>query len=230
MTAQNIFTVVVVLLLVVWAVQLLVLWIVAKNEGNDPVRVVSGAAIFFPISFPVAQVKPGWIDRFGGFWESLNNRIFGTGGERASSPPPISSTGPMNIATASAARLLIDGTEFPLTLPRTRMGRYPNNEVVIDHPTVSAYHAEIIRRPDNRHEIVDRESRNGTRVNGALIRSQILKDGDLVTLGGSTLHYLNSPAPAQPSYRSPAESDDMYRPGPQTSQVSPPRGPNLPPQ
>ncbi len=168
MTAQNIFTVVVVLLVLVWLAQLFLLGMLAKNEGNDPLRVVSGAAIFFPLPLPVAQIAPDVVDSVGGFWESLNNRIFGTGGERASSPPPISSTGPMNIATASEARLLIDGTEFPLTLPRTRMGRYPNNEVVIDHPTVSAYHAEIIRRPDNRHEIVDRESRNGTRVNGAL--------------------------------------------------------------
>jgi pSer/pThr/pTyr-binding forkhead associated (FHA) protein len=134
------------------------------------------------------------------------------------------------MTAAAEARLLIEGSEFPLTLPRTRMGRYPNNEVVIDHPTVSAYHAEIIRRPDNRHEIVDRESRNGTRVNGALIRSQILKDGDLITLGGSTLHYLNSPAPAQPAYQSPADAGDIYSPGGQTSPVSPPRGMNLPPE
>ena len=225
MTAQNVFTIVVVLLLVIWAVQLFLLWMTAKNEGHDPVRIVSGAAIFFPISFPIAQFAPGLVDSVGGFWESL----IGSGSDRGSAPP-ISQAGPMQTATAAEARLLIEGTEFPLTLPRTRMGRYPNNEVVIDHPTVSAYHAEIIRRPDNRHEIVDRESRNGTRVNGALIRSQILKDGDLITLGGSTLHYLSSPAPAQPAYQSPADADDMYNPGGQTSPVSPPPRSNLPPE
>jgi hypothetical protein len=226
MTAQNIFTIVVVLLLVVWLVQLFLLWVVAKKEGNDPVRVVSGAAIFFPISFPLAQIAPSVVDAVGGLFESVTNSIFGSqsGGTTA---PPMSAAGPSR-ATTTEARLLIEGTEFPLTLPRTRMGRYPNNEVVIDHPTVSAYHAEIIRRPDNRHEIVDRESRNGTRVNGALVRSQILKDGDLITLGGSTLHYLSSPAPAQPAYQSPADDNELYSPGGQTSPVSPPSGSNLP--
>ncbi len=225
MSGQTILTIVMLALLVIWLAQLALLWMVANNEGNDPVMVVSGAAIFFPVSFPVAQFLPNAVNRVGGFWESITNSIFGAGGAQADMPP-ISSTGPMQSTATAEARLLIDGTEFPLSLPRTRMGRYPNNEVVIDHPTVSAYHAEIIRRPDNRHEIVDRESRNGTRVNGALIRSQILKDGDLITLGGSTLHYLSSPAPAQPAYQSPADVDEMYRPGGQTSPVSHSSDPN----
>lgn len=229
MTAQNVLTIVVVLLLVVWLFQLYWLGRSARGEGHDPLRIVSGAAIFFPVPLPVAHAAPGLVDDVGGFWESLNNKVFGDHSD-SSHLPPISSTMPMQTATAAEARLLIDGTEFPLNLPRTRMGRYPNNEVVIDHPTVSAYHAEIIRRPDNRHEIVDRESRNGTRVNGALIRSQILKDGDLITLGGTTLHYLSSPAPAQPAYQSPAEGDEMYSPGSQTSGFAPQRDPNLPPE
>ncbi|CAN5629190.1 hypothetical protein BH23CHL2_BH23CHL2_28390 [soil metagenome] len=229
MTAQNVFTIVVVLLVLVWLLQLFLLGLLARNQGNDPVRVVSGATIFFPLPLPAAQIAPGLIDAVGGFWESLFASIFGAGGSRSSGPPPVGTAGPPQTMT-SEARLLIDGAEFPLSLPRTRMGRYPNNEVVIDHPTVSAYHAEIIRRPDNRHEIVDRESRNGTRVNGALIRSQILKDGDLITLGGSTLHYLSSPAPAQPAYQSPAEDDEMYRPGGRTSPVSAPPRTNLPPE
>ncbi|MEZ4522133.1 MAG: FHA domain-containing protein [Thermomicrobiales bacterium] len=230
MTAQNIFTVVVVMLVLVWLAQLFLLGMLARNQGSDPVRVVSGATIFFPVPLPVAQLAPGLVDAVGGFWESLVGSVFGSGRDRGSAPPPMAASGGPAQATATEARLLIDGAEFPLSLPRTRMGRYPNNEVVIDHPTVSAYHAEIIRRPDNRHEIVDRESRNGTRVNGALIRSQILKDGDLITLGGSTLHYLSSPAPAQPAYQSPADDDELYRPGGQTSQVSPPARSNLPPK
>lgn len=230
MTAQTIFTVVVVLLVLVWLAQLFLLGVLARNQGSDPVRVVSGATIFFPVPLPVAQMAPGAVDAVGGFWESVFASIFGPGGDRATTAPPqMGAPGPAQAMT-SEARLLIDGAEFPLSLPRTRMGRYPNNEVVIDHPTVSAYHAEIIRRPDNRHEIVDRESRNGTRVNGALIRSQILKDGDLITLGGSTLHYLSSPAPAQPAYQSPVDDNDTYRPGGQTSPVSPPPRTDLPPE
>jgi hypothetical protein len=144
-------------------------------------------------------MAPGLVDSVGGFWESL------FGGFSAGRGNVTQTSGEMPV-TEATARLLVDGREVPLTLPRIRLGRYPNNEVVIENSTVSAYHAEIIRRPDNRHEIVDRESRNGTRVNGALIRSQILKDGDLITLGGATLHYLSTgPAVRSPQAGMPAE-------------------------
>jgi hypothetical protein len=209
MSAQDIWTIVVVLLIVVWILQLLWLAMSASNQGRDFIHVVSGATVFFPVPLPAAQIAPGAVDRVAGFWKSIHDSIFGSGARGGSGAAMLAPAGPAS-AAVSQARLLIDGQEFPLSHPRTRMGRYPNNEVVIDHATVSAYHAEIIRRPDNRHEIVDRESRNGTRVNGALIRSQILKDGDLITLGGATLHYLSSPAPAQQASYRPDVDDDPY--------------------
>jgi hypothetical protein len=226
MDAHTVFTIVVVLLILVWLAQLFLLFVAARNQGNDPYRVVSGAAIFFAVALPVAQIAPGFVDRIGGFWESAVNSIFGGGGDSGTAQGygPAAAAGPPGTA-ASEARLLIDGAEYPLSLPRTRLGRYPNNEVVIDHATVSAYHAEIIRRPDNRHEIVDRESRNGTRVNGALIRSQILKDGDLITLGGATLHYLSSPSQGQQQMYRPDIDDEQYRPGGATAPVNQPPPP-----
>lgn len=181
MTAQTIFTVLVIVLVFVWLIELIWLFKITEDQRGDPIRVVSGSAIFFVFALPVAMLAPGLVDGIGGLLESIQNALFGKGGGAASQGDQ-----------QTPARLLIDGQETPLMLPRTRLGRYPNNEIVIDNSTVSAYHAEIIRRPDSRHEIVDRESRNGTRVNGSLIRSQILKDGDLITLGGATLHYLSS--------------------------------------
>jgi hypothetical protein len=227
MSNQDIWTIVVVLLVIVWILQLLWLAMSASNQGRDFIHVVSGATIFFPVPLPVAQAAPGAVDRVAAFWKSIHDSIFGSNGRASGAgTATVAPPGPAGMAV-SQARLLIDGQEFPLMHPRTRMGRYPNNEVVIDHATVSAYHAEIIRRPDNRHEIVDRESRNGTRVNGALIRSQILKDGDLITLGGATLHYLSSPAPAQQaSHRPDIDDDDYQYAGP--SHGGPPPGSNPP--
>jgi hypothetical protein len=183
---QIIFTVVVVLAVLVWLLELVWLFKVTEEERGDPFRVVSGAAIFFVAAAPIARFAPGVVDAIGGAIESAVNAVFGRGRRHNEHT--------MAESTESPARLLIDGQELPLNLPRVRLGRYPNNDVIIDNTTVSAYHAEIIRRPDGRHEIVDRDSRNGTRVNGAIIRSQVLHDGDLITLGGATLHYL---APAQ---------------------------------
>jgi hypothetical protein len=197
MDALLAFRLLLVLALLVWAVELFLLYQNSVAEHSDPFHTLSGAAIFFVAALPVARSKPQWVDGVAGALE----RVFhggGGGGTAAQNRAP--------------ARLLINGEQKPLNQPRVRMGRYPNNEIVLDHSTVSAYHAEIIQRPDGRHEIVDRESRNGTRVNGALIRSQVLKDGDLITLGASSLHYLSdSTADAESTaigYSPDADPDD----------------------
>jgi hypothetical protein len=174
MDGKLLLNVILILAILVWLGELVWLWLTAEREHADPINVVSGAAIFFVAAAPVAMMSPSIVDKVGGFWETVFHR-------RESHETP----------QGVPARLLISGEQKPLTLPRVRIGRYPNNEIVLDHSTVSAYHAEIIQRPDGRHEIIDRESRNGTRVNGALVRSQILKDGDLITLGAASLHYLS---------------------------------------
>jgi hypothetical protein len=174
MDGQLLLNIVMVLAILVWFGELYWIRQMAQQERRDWVHDVSGAAPFFVAALPVYNSRPGAVDRVAGWLEV----VFKGGGGDA---------GP----TGAPARLLISGEQKPLTQPRIRLGRYPNNEIVLDHSTVSAYHAEIILRPDGRHEIVDRESRNGTRVNGALVRSQILKDGDLVTLGAASLHYLS---------------------------------------
>lgn len=174
MDGQLVLNVVLVLAILVWIGELLWLFRTAEQQHTDPFHVVSGAAVFFVAAAPLAMLSPSIVDKVGGFWETVFSRR-----PREDQQPGV------------PARLLISGEQKPLTAPRVRIGRYPNNEIVLDHSTVSAYHAEIIQRPDGRHEIIDRESRNGTRVNGALIRSQILKDGDLITLGAASLHYLS---------------------------------------
>jgi hypothetical protein len=182
MDGQQLFTLVLVALVLIWMVELVWLFRTSEQQGQDPIRTVSGAAPFFVFALPAAMSAPSLVDRIGGFFERI---IPSGGGGRASGP------------ARTPARLLINGEERALNLPRVRIGRYPNNEIVLEHSTVSAYHAEIVQRPDGRHEIVDRESRNGTRVNGALVRGQVLRDGDLITLGGASIHYL-SESPTDP--------------------------------
>jgi hypothetical protein len=178
---------------VIWMIQLVWLYWQAENRHADPIRIVSGAATFFVAAAPVAILAPEFTERVGDFWDRAVGAVFGdrSNGDRAPRTP---------------ARLLINGEARPLTIARLRLGRYPNNDIVLDHSTVSAYHAEIIQRPDGRHEIIDRESRNGTRVNGALVRSQVLRDGDLVTLGAASLHYLSESA-TDPRASMPSEYD-----------------------
>lgn len=175
MSGQTLLTVILVVAVLIWLAQLVWLFQYAEQRGADPFRVVSGAAIFFIAAAPVAMSSPGLVERVADFWE----RLFG-GRPQASTPPRV------------PARLLINGEQLPLDQPRMRIGRYPNNEIVLDHSTVSAYHAEIIERPDGRHEIKDNGSRNGTRVNGDFVSTRVLKEGDLITLGAASMHYLSA--------------------------------------
>lgn len=174
MDGQTLLTIVLALLVLIWLAELVLLFRSAEQRRDDPFRVVSGAAVFFVAAYPVAMSNPGLVDRVGDFW----GRLTGSGGGNTTQ-------------AHTPARILLNGEQSYLDQPRTRIGRYPNNEIVLDHSTVSAYHAEIVERSDGRHEIIDRESRNGTRVNGALVRNQILRDGDLITLGAASMHYLS---------------------------------------
>lgn len=177
MGAQTLLQGVVIVGGIIWLIELAWLYRQARLENDDPIARVSGAAIFFVLAVPVAVMAPDLIDRVAAFWERVVG-LLPAGGDAEKSTP----------------RLIVGGKTVLLTQERIRIGRYPNNDLVLDHPTVSAYHAEIILRPDGRHELMDRDSRNGTRINGTTIRSAVLRDGDQVTLGAMSLHYLSRSA------------------------------------
>jgi hypothetical protein len=212
MSGQALLTFLTVLAVLVWLAQLVWLYKASQAQRMDPIRTVSGAAIFFVAAAPVARISPSIVDSVGGVWESIFSGLSRNGAKAQQEYEPGQSQSP--------ARLLIDGHQQALTSARVRLGRYPNNEIVIDNTTVSAYHAEIIQRPDGRHEIADRDSRNGTRVNGAIVLSQVLKDGDLITLGGASMHYL---APSLVERAAPAVSHQPDAAYDEASQYAPER-------
>ena len=55
---------------------------------------------------------------------------------------------------------------MPLPVKALRIGRAPDNDVVLSDLKVSRHHAEVRRSPTGRYEIVDLGSHNGTYVNG----------------------------------------------------------------
>jgi hypothetical protein len=178
MSPQWILAVIVLISAITWVLQLFWIYHTAYRHGVEPLRQVSGAAIFFVAALPMVLYAPNVVDRMADFWESLfqpemMDRFRSSGVE----PVP---------------RLIVAGKTIPLTQDRVQIGRFENNDLVLDHPTVSAYHAEIMLRPDGRYELMDRDSRNGTRINGTIVRSAVLKHGDQITLGALTIHYLVS--------------------------------------
>ncbi|MGI8438622.1 MAG: FHA domain-containing protein [Thermoleophilaceae bacterium] len=65
---------------------------------------------------------------------------------------------------------------------RLSMGRDPANDVVLEDPNVSRFHAEALRR-GTAIELRDLDSRNGTRVNGQLTTRGVLEAGSEIGVG-----------------------------------------------
>ena len=75
---------------------------------------------------------------------------------------------------------------MPLPAKAMRIGRMPDNELVLSDLNVSKRHAELRKSPTGSYEIVDLGSHNGTFVNGQKVASQVLSEQDIVSIGSST--------------------------------------------
>ena len=105
------------------------------------------------------------------------------------------------VPPATAARLIalnteLAGREFPCTGPDLKIGRSPENDIVLDHPSLSATQARLVREPSGEWQIVDLESSNGLSVNGQTFGVARLRYGDVVELGELKLKFLAPPAGA----------------------------------
>jgi hypothetical protein len=178
MSAQWILAIIVLLSFAIWISQLIWIYTNAQRAGRDPIVPVSGAAIFFVGALPMTIYMPHIVDRVADFWENIFQ------------PEMMDRFKSSESGEYSIPRLIVAGKTIPLTQDRVQIGRYENNDLILDHPTVSAYHAEVNLRPDGRYELMDRDSRNGTRINGTMVRAAVLKHGDQITLGALTIHYL----------------------------------------
>ncbi len=70
--------------------------------------------------------------------------------------------------------------------PRLRIGRTPDNDIVIDNLAVSRLHA-LIEEEKGGYFVRDCESLNGTEVNGSRITRRKLEDGDEISIAKHTI-------------------------------------------
>jgi hypothetical protein len=85
----------------------------------------------------------------------------------------------------------IDGVvigQLALAKDRTTLGRRAYNDIVIDNLAVSGEHA-VVHMRDGQVEIEDLNSTNGTYVNALVVQKQVLKDNDVVELGGCRIKF-----------------------------------------
>jgi pSer/pThr/pTyr-binding forkhead associated (FHA) protein len=78
-----------------------------------------------------------------------------------------------------------------LNLDEMRIGRSPDNHIVLGDKQASRSHALLTRR-EGSYVLSDRQTSNGTFVNGKAVKSQTLKDGDRVKIGSSEFVFRSS--------------------------------------
>src|SRR5215469_8747548 len=125
-----------------------------------------------------------------------------------SAPTPSPDPGPPAVEPSMA----------PLPAWTLRIGRAPDNDLVITHAPVSWHHAEL-RNEAGACRIVDLGSSNGTFVNGEPVTDAVLSEGDIVSFGSSAFRLaghelqqvVGTSAPAgaapAPATASPGESE-----------------------
>ena len=85
--------------------------------------------------------------------------------------------------------------EIALLKSRLTIGRRPNNDLVLDHLTVSGQHGAIDSAPNGTF-ILDLGSTNGTLVNGQPITKHLLQNDDVIEIGKYKLKFMIDPVTA----------------------------------
>lgn len=87
-----------------------------------------------------------------------------------------------------AALVLADGSRVTLGEDPVCLGRSEDCDVQLSDKNVSRRHAEV-RREGAGFVLVDLDSTNGTRVNDGRVKRRELTDGDLITVGATTVRF-----------------------------------------
>ena len=107
-------------------------------------------------------------------------------------PPPRAGSPAAAAAAGAVAPDLLPSVDrrptsrMPLPAKALRIGRIPDNDLVIPDLDVSRHHAELRKSPAGSYEIVDLGSHNGTYVNGRRVSSAVIGEADIVSIGRST--------------------------------------------
>ena len=96
------------------------------------------------------------------------------------------------------------GKSFDLAGPEITVGRVADNQIQIEHASVSGHHA-MLRLDSLDYLIKDLDSTNGTRINGERITEQKLRRNDVLRLGNIELLYDSEHAPPGQPMPSPSE-------------------------
>jgi pSer/pThr/pTyr-binding forkhead associated (FHA) protein len=83
------------------------------------------------------------------------------------------------------------GSSYPLKIGLNTIGRLPENDIVLDDMVISRRHCVLLMNAGGVCELHDTASRNGTFVNGCLIRQPVpLTPGDWILVATRLLRFI----------------------------------------
>jgi tetratricopeptide (TPR) repeat protein len=103
-----------------------------------------------------------------------------------------------DVATDDAPRLLVltpdelKGQEFACIRTELRIGRTDDNDITLDHRSLSRTHAKLVREEGGEWRVIDMQSANGLTVNGESYAQATLNSGDIIELGHVKLRFLHA--------------------------------------
>jgi len=104
------------------------------------------------------------------------------------------STGPRRTEQKTACVVVIHGEGLGKRIDIAErtivVGRSPESDLCIPHPSVSRKHCELWRELD-RYRVRDLQSTNRTRVNDSIVDETDLSDGDHITIGETILKFIS---------------------------------------
>lgn len=108
--------------------------------------------------------------------------------------PVIQGGAPAPDAQERPARLVVvssnfAGKEWKLEKAQMVIGRTDENDIVVNHRSISRNHAKIVRE-QGRYQVVDLGSANGVRVNGEEYGKVELRKGDVIDLGHVRMRFV----------------------------------------
>jgi len=114
-------------------------------------------------------------------------------------PPNVTGVGQVGGGDAVAARFVLVDKEcvYPLKTGLNTIGRLPDNDVIVEDGYVSRRHCAVLVHADDRCELHDVASKNGTLLNGQKIEGPTnLKSGDEIRMCARNLVFVSRVADA----------------------------------